>query len=70
MTEAESLLEDQKKWIDEASFYELLTLWRGAPVGEPKFQGEAGDYYARVMAKKKDALEPGEAVRISKEVGW
>ena len=62
--------ESKKKWVDGSSYEELLTSWRMASVGDLRFQGEDGDYYAKVMAEKKEALEPGEAVRISKEVGW
>ncbi len=58
-----------KEWIDNASYGELLSFWRYAPVGDPMFQGDNGKYYGKVMAEKKAALEPGEAVAISKGLG-
>ena len=45
---------EQKKWIDNASYEELLERWRFAPVGvsNPLFQGDTGDYYSAVMKEK------------------
>ena len=60
---------DQKAWIDGASHYTLLAKWRFAPAGEPIFQGEAGDYYKKIMAERRDA-DPGQAVENSKAIGW
>ena len=47
---------DQKKWIDNASYTALLYKWRFAPSGDPMFQGDTGDYYAKVMAEKKKTV--------------
>ncbi len=63
--------EEMKKWIDSASYETLLHRWRFAPAGgDLMFQGEVGDYYSKVMFKKKDALPAGEQVSASKTVGW
>ena len=60
-----------KEWIDNASYHTLLRRWRNAPAGgDPIFQDETGKYYSDVMFAKRDALEPGEAVNISKSIGW
>ena len=59
-----------KEEIDNASYEELLEKWRFAPSGDPAFQGEAGEYYAKVMFEKKELLLPGQAVAASKSVGW
>lgn len=60
---------EQKEWIDNASYEQLLSRWRFAPVGSPWFQGEVGDYYKQVMARKRDA-DPDGHVRASKSIGW
>jgi len=59
-----------KAGIDALSYSGLLSLWRLSPVGHPFFQGEAGDYFKKVMTEKRDALPPGEAVAVSKRIGW
>lgn len=60
---------EQKKWIDEASYVDLLQKWRFAPVGDPMFQGDTGDYYSKVMFEKR-AKEGDGGVSASKMVGW
>lgn len=62
--------EQMIKWINEASYFELLNLWRFAKPGSPWFQGEVGEHYKKVMLEKKAALSHEEQVRTSKEVGW
>jgi len=62
--------EDMKKWIDAASYEDLLFKWRFARPGDPFFQGDIGQYYKTELTKKRDAVGPGEAVRASKSVGW
>ena len=57
----------QKKWIDNASYEQLLSHWRFAPIGDPMFQGDTGDYYKKVMGEKKQKCNP---VQASKNVGW
>lgn len=47
--------QQMREWIDNASYEELLRKWRFAPVGDPFFQGEMGQYYSKVMAEKRDA---------------
>ena len=57
----------QKKWIDEASYEQLLEKWRFAPAGDPMFQGDTGDYYSNVMKQKR---ETANHVQASKSIGW
>jgi hypothetical protein len=52
------------------SYTALLSSWRHAPAGSPYFQGEVGDHYKKVMAKKKEEIGNAAAVAISKEIGW
>jgi hypothetical protein len=61
---------EQKEWIDNASYEELLRRWRFATANDSMFRGDLGEYYATVMFKKRDQLPPGEAAVISKKVGW
>ena len=62
--------EEMKKWIDNASYEQLLSKWRNAPSGNPFFQDEVGQYYSKVMAEKKAEVGNGEHVRASKSIGW
>lgn len=60
---------EQKKWIDDASYEELLRKWRYVQLGDPLFQGEAGEYFYKVMFAKRNK-EPDGGVKASKNVGW
>ncbi|KKK50897.1 hypothetical protein LCGC14_3120440, partial [marine sediment metagenome] len=59
-------VKSMKAQIDSEDYESLLRRWRFAPAGSPMFQGEVGDYYAKVMAEKRDSLPAGEQVRASK----
>jgi len=58
------------KWINNATYSQLLERWRHAPSGDHMFIGEVGDHYANVMAEKKRLLSNDMQVKISKEIGW
>ncbi len=60
-------IEEMKKWIDDASYEDLLRRWRFDPPGSPWFQGKLGDYYQQMMNKKR---ETADHVAASKRVGW
>lgn len=60
---------EMKRWIDNATIYDLLYKWRFSQAGEPFFQGEVGKYYTKVMAAKR-AANPEGWVRASKTMGW
>lgn len=64
------MTDEDKEWIDTATYRTLLERWRFAPVGDPLFQGETGDYYAKVMFGKRDALPAEVAAAESKSIGW
>ena len=66
----EQSIERLKKQIDSEDYESLLRRWRNASVGSPFFQGEVGDYYAKVMAAKSIAIPDDERVRASKSIGW
>lgn len=62
--------EEMKRQIDNMSYTELLSSWRHAPVGSPYFQGEVGEHYTKVMARKKEEIGNAGHVAASKEIGW
>lgn len=59
-----------KREIDEMSYEAMLALWRNAPVGHPMFQGEAGNYFAKVMQEKRANISNEDYVAASKRMGW
>jgi hypothetical protein len=59
--------EQIKNWIDGASYEQLLSKWRHAALGDTMFQGETGEYYSKVMFRKRDECDH---VAASKNVGW
>ena len=59
-----------KKTIDGMDYESMLHRWRNAPAGHPLFQGEVGDYFAKVMAEKRKAITDAEHVAASKRIGW
>lgn len=61
------MTDEQKKWIDTASYEDLLNHWRFAPVGDPFFAGDTGSYYIKVMNEKK---KEADHVKASKKIGW
>ena len=65
MTETE-----QKRWIDNASYEQLLFKWRFAPDGYKLFAGEMGLYFKEKMQEKKAELSHEEQVQASKNIGW
>jgi len=64
------LTKENKKHIDSLSYEQLLSQWRFAPSGNPWFQGETGNYWGKVMDKKKKEIGQDKAVSISKNIGW
>lgn len=62
--------QEMKNWIDNASYEELLRKWRFSPTGSAFFQGEMGNYYEVIMARKRKEVGEAEHVRASKSIGW
>jgi hypothetical protein len=67
--EETAMTEEQKNWIDNASYEQLLSRWRRAPVGDPMFQGDTANYYSEVMHSKGEQIGDAERVRVSKAIG-
>jgi len=64
------LTEKNKKYIDSLSYEQLLSRWRFAPLGDPWFQGETGEYWGVAMKKKKEEIGQVKAACTSKDIGW
>lgn len=62
------LTDENKKTIDDKSYTQLLSGNRFAPVGDPWFQGETGDYWLKRMAELID--QDADHVGASKAIGW
>lgn len=63
------LTPEVKSRIDSMSYTELLSKWRFAPVGDPLFQGESGEYFASRLGAMRHEDEGGH-VAASKAIGW
>ena len=61
------LIEELKKEIDAMSYESMLRMWRFDHIGISVFQGESGEYFAGVMAKKKLTADHA---KVSKVIGW
>lgn len=65
MTEKEMI-----DWIDNATYEQLLSKWRGAVSGDLFFQGEIGQYYSKKISEKKSEIGNAAHVAASKSIGW
>lgn len=61
---------EQKQWIDNASYEQLLLRWRCAPIGSPWFQGETGAYFHKVMRERRAEVDDQTHTATSKKIGW
>jgi hypothetical protein len=57
-----------KEHIDSLGYEQLLSHWRFAPVGDPWFKGETGDYWKQRMSELRD--QGADHVGASKRIGW
>lgn len=62
--------DDMIKWIDNATYEQLLSKWRFAPAGDPFFQGDVGDYYKAKMSERREEIGPDASAAASKRIGW
>jgi len=63
------LTSKNKASIDKMDYESLLYRWRNAPVGDPWFQGETGDYWKQRMTELRN-VNPAGHVQASKNIGW
>lgn len=61
---------EDKRWIDDATCYELLKRWRHAPIGDPILQEDTGEYYKRKLGEMRERIGDVQWSRLSKTVGW
>ena len=62
------LTPENKEHIDSLYYEDLLKHWRFAPVGDPWFQGETGEYWGKRMAELR--TQGADHVGASKRIGW
>jgi hypothetical protein len=62
------LTPENKDHIDSLSYEQLLSRWRFAPIGDPWFQGETGDYCGKRMSELRN--NEADHVQASKNIGW
>lgn len=65
------LTDELKAKIDAKTYEQLLDRWRNAPIGDPIFQGETGEYWGKRMKELRS--QPGgdsKHVAASKSIGW
>lgn len=61
--------QSKKEQIDRMTVRQLLLDHRFAPAGDPRFQGDEGDYRGKRLAELRS--EDNDAyVRASKSIGW
>ena len=65
LTKEEQEVIELKAKIDSMSRLDMARRWRFAPVGDPMFQGEVGDYFEKRF-KELGGFTP----EISKKIGW
>lgn len=63
---------EDKDWIDNASYAQLLAKCRFAPIGHRFFSNktEVQIYFESACAKARNELTQEQRVGISKQVGW
>jgi len=63
------LTPENKAQIDAHSYETLLCKWRFAPIGDPWFQDETGEYWGKRMVYMRDQTNDN-GVSASKRIGW
>jgi len=61
---------EQKEKIDSMGYESMLSLWRNAPSGHPIFQGDTGEYFAKIIGEKREKVGQQAHVEASKNIGW
>ena len=56
--------------INCMSYEDMLRRHRHAPTGSPEFQGPRGEYFGKVMARKRAEVGPHAHAAASKAIGW
>jgi len=61
---------EQKKWIETASYKQLLAKYRFAPIGDPFFCESTGDHFQKIMRIRRQMVGDEGHVAASKALGW
>ena len=64
------MTKEQKDWIDQSPYIELLRKWRFSKSGDPLFQGECGKYYVDKMYERRKQVGIDCHTSASKAIGW
>lgn len=64
------MTEHEKKWIDSASYQDLLAKIRFEPINSPWLTGDTGLYFMARYKELKAQTSQAEQVRASKKLGW
>jgi len=62
--------DERIKWIDNASYEDLLYTHRFQPIGSPYFSGPVGEHFASVMNTRQKEVGNAAHVAASKAIGW
>lgn len=62
-----TIQENDKLFIDNLTYKQMLNLWRFSEAGNPLFIGDTGVYFTKRMNELKKEVNH---VQISKEIGW
>jgi hypothetical protein len=61
---------EDKDWLENASYSDLLRRWRFAPTSDPLVQDDAGIYFQQVLDRRRKEIGVDEHIRISKMIGF
>ena len=61
---------NQKKLIDDMSYYDMVKKWRFAQIGDILFSGDVGLYFGDSLIKKGKEFTAIKKSEISKSIGW
>lgn len=64
------MTDEQREWIDNATYEQLLHKHRHEPSGSQWFRGETGVYFESVLLEKRAQAGVDGHVAASKAVGW
>jgi hypothetical protein len=70
INKAMKLTKESKEYIDSLNYEQLLSRWRFAPIGDPWFQDQTGDYWGKRMSDVRGIIGSGAHVATSKKIGW
>lgn len=64
------MTEIERRWIDNATYEQLLAKVRFEPIGSPWMVGDTGKYFMDTLNNVRENTPDEERVRASKAIGW